>query len=97
MAAIAPEVWDRFNATLDRLTDNMESSGRLVEELDVDARPSDLLDLPDDVCTLDLPTLEGTMTDEEFVEYDAWVSEQEREAGMSEADQNEFDKVWELL
>ncbi len=53
-------------------------------------RPSDLLELPDD-----MPVHE--MNDEEFAAYDEWNSELELAAGMDEREQAEFDAMWEAL
>ncbi len=69
-----------------------------------DPRPTDLLDLPDDVSPIEragwderCEAQDSEMTDEEFRAYDAWVSEQEAAAGLDETEQAEFDAVWTSL
>ncbi len=65
----------------------------ILRDLDTAARPSDLLDLPDDAFV----GISHEMSPEEFDAYDAWVSEQEEAAGMDETEQAEFEKVWRSL
>ena len=60
------------------------------------SRP-DLLTADDRRYDLDDVPPAHEMTAEEFAAYDQWNSELELAAGMTAAEQAEFDKVWEAL